>query len=233
MGRLIDRKRRERAKEAKVERMADIRREAVRSFLKLPYVEVSLDAIGRRAGVKKGVASMYFGSREELFLELIRAELGAWFDAVETSLDAHPARLTDARLARILASSLGDRPVLCRFLALAPVALEQNMEIVESFRLHRWQLERMTEIGATLRRKSPALKDGGGVRLLHRVLLFAAGIQPYADPRGSLAVNLLDPDFEALQLDIATEVEREILQSLASSRESEEQSRVKSQKSKL
>lgn len=215
MGRLIDRKRRERAKQAKVERMAEIRQEAVRSFLKLPFVEVSLDSIGRRAGVEKGVASMYFGSREELFLELLRTELGEWFDAVRKEIDARPTRLTNERLARILASSLAERVVLCRFLALAPVVLEQNMEIVESFRLHRWQMERMTELGGTLEKKSLGLENGAGVRLLHRLLLLTAGIQPYADPRGSLAVNLCDPDFEALRLDLADEIEREVLQSLA------------------
>ncbi len=216
MGRLINRNRRKRAKEAKAVRMVDIRREALRSFVKLPYVEVTLDAIGRRAGVKKGVASMYFGSREELFLELMRIELGEWFDAVQKSLEAHPARLTPVKMARILATSLAERPVLCRFLALAPVAFEQNMDIIESFRLHRWQLERMTELGRALEKRSQALEDGQGVRLLHRVLLFVAGIQPYADPRGSLSVNLLDPDFDALRLDMATEIEQEVLRSLGS-----------------
>lgn len=218
MGRLINRKRRQRAKEAKAERMVDIRKEAVRSFVTLPFVEVTLDAIGRKAGVKKGVASMYFGSREELFLELLKSELGSWFDAVQNAVDSYPARLANRRLARVLADSLAERPVLCRFVALAPVALEQNTEIIEAFRLHRWQLERMNELGDALERTSSQLEEGGGVRLLHRLLLLVAGVQPYADPRGSLAVNLLDPDFEVLRLDLAEEIEREVLQSLDSPR---------------
>jgi AcrR family transcriptional regulator len=215
MGRLINRERRERARQAKAERIVAIRRESVRSFVKHPYVEVDLDAIGRRAGVKKGVASMYFGSREELFIELIRTELEVWFAAVEEALEARrEGRLARQRLARLLATSLSERPVLCRLLALAPVALEQNMEIIEAFRLHRWQLERMTELGATLERRCSAIRDGDGIRLLHRMLLLVAGVQPYADPRGSLAVNLLDPDFEALRVDLAEEIERSVLQSL-------------------
>jgi AcrR family transcriptional regulator len=214
MGRLINRERRKRAKLAKAERMEAIRREAVRSFLKHSFVEVDLDAIGRRAGVKKGVASMYFGSREELFIEILRTELDDWFSALEHALETGPIRLTTVRLARTLAGSMADRTLLCRLLALAPVALEQNMEIIEAYRLHRWQLERMTEVGGALERRCTRLGDGDGVRLLHRLLLLVAGIQPYADPRGSLAVNLLDPDFEALRVDMAEEIERSVLHDL-------------------
>jgi AcrR family transcriptional regulator len=206
MGRLIDRQRRARAKEAKQDRMKDIREEAVRSFVKLPYVEVTLDAIGRRAGVKKGVPSMYFGTKEELFLELLREQLDAWYDDIGRRLGAQRARLSDARLARLVSTTLSDRPVLCRFLSLAPVVLEQNMEIMAADRFHRWQRDRMSAVGAELERRSRGMKQGQGLRLLHLVQLMTAAFHGYSDPRGSLAFNLHDPDFADFRIDLEQEL---------------------------
>jgi AcrR family transcriptional regulator len=186
--------------------MANIREEAIRSFVKQPYVEITLDAIGRRAGVKKGVASMYFGSREELFLEIFRTELEAWYGGLEQRLGAQRARLSDARLAKLVAGTLAARSVLCRLLSLEAMVLEQNMEIVEAHRFHSWQTERMKAVGAELEKRSASLSKGDGIRLLHRVQLIAGAMHPIAEPRGSLAVNLFDPDFAALKIELEVEL---------------------------
>ncbi len=215
MGRLIDRERRARAKEAKQQRMKDIREEAVRSFVKLPYVEITLDALGRRAGVKKGVASMYFGTKEELFLELLTDELDAWYQELERALGAQRARVSDTRMARLVSTTLADRPVLCRFLSLAPVVLEQNMEIMAADRYQRWQRERMSTVGAELEQRSRGMKQGQGLRLLHLVQLMAAAFHGYSDPRGSLAFNLHDPDFADFRIDLEQELESMIRRLLA------------------
>lgn len=207
MGKLIDRDRRAAAKEAKQDRRRRIRKEALRSFLKLPYVEVTIDAIGQRAGVKKGMVSMYFGSKEELFLLLLQEQLDAWYRDLADRLKANPARLPSRKLARLLAGGLADRAALCRLLALAPIVLEQNMEIMEAYRFQRWQRDRMVEVGRELERRSRALERGDGLRLLLRLQLAAAAAQPFADPRGSLAVNLHDPDFADFRIDLAGELE--------------------------
>jgi AcrR family transcriptional regulator len=215
MGRLIDRERRKRAKAAKKERMMAIREEALRSFVKLPYVEVTLDAIGRRAGVKKGVASMYFGTKEELFLELLRNELDGWYRELEEKLGARPAGISELQLARLVASGLSERSVMTRLLALAPVVLEQNMEIMAADRFHRWQRERMIAVGRELERRSKGLAAGEGLGLLHRVQLIAAAAHPYAHPRGFLAFNLHDPDFADFALDMGAEIEATVRRLLA------------------
>jgi AcrR family transcriptional regulator len=215
MGRLIDKDRRARAKEAKKERMANIRQEAIRSFVKLPYVEITLDAVGRRAGVKKGVASMYFGSKEELFLQLFRDQLEAWYGELEKRLGAQQARLANAKLAKILAGTLAARSVLCRLMSLSTTVLEQNMEIIEAYRFHSWQKDRMVAVGTELERRSASLAKGDGIHLLHLVQLMAGAMHPIADPRGTLAVNLHDPDFESLKIDLEGELEsivRKLLQ---------------------
>ena len=80
MGRLIDPEKRARAKSKRIERKSRILKVARSTFSKLPFVEVTLDSIGQRADVDRGVASMYFRSKEELFLRVLREELADWYD---------------------------------------------------------------------------------------------------------------------------------------------------------
>jgi len=178
-------------------------------------VEVTLESIGRSAGVKKGIASMYYGSKEELFLTLLRAEFDEWYAAVREGLSSKDGRLSDQRLAQLLATSLAERAELLRFLSQASMVLEQNTEIMAAYRFHRWQRDRMVDLGGEIERSFAGMAEGDGLRLLHRIQLLAAGIQPYFDPRGSLAVNLIDPDFADLRLDMAAEIKREVLLSLS------------------
>ena len=218
MGRLIDRERREAARQAKDERIQRIRAEAIRLFATLPFVEVTLDAIGQRAGVKPGVSSMYFGSKEALFLLLLRDELDLWYGAALDALAAPKARRSDAALARLLAEGLTGRKLLCRLLCLAPIVLEQTAEIVEADRFQRWQHGRMAEVGRAIESRGRGLGPGAGLRLLLRLQLAAAAAHPFADPRGSLAVNIHDPNFTDFRIDLAAELELVALSALGAAR---------------
>ena len=207
MGKLIDKERQARARHAKEERKRRIRAEALRTFSKLPYVEVTLDAIGQRAGVKRGIASMYFGTKEELFLQLLRDELEDWYGELEARLSAAPSSLDRGRVAHLVAATIAERTVLTRLLSLASVVMEQNMEIMEAYRFQRWQRDRMAAVGAALEERSGALDEGQGMRLLHLAQLVAGACHPVAHPQGSLAVNLHDPDFAVFRISMEEQVE--------------------------
>ena len=158
MGRLIDPEKRDRAKRQRVERKARILNVARSIFSRLPFVEVTLDNIGQRADVDRGVASMYFRSKEELFLRVLREELGDWYSALEAELDRGDVDLSHQDLAGLLATSLAGRPELTRFLSLEAVVLEQNLDAMEVFRLQRWRRDRMGEIAAILERNVDGLE---------------------------------------------------------------------------
>jgi AcrR family transcriptional regulator len=220
MGRLISSERRERAKQAKKQRKESIRAEALRAFVKRPYAEITLDTVGREAGVKKGIASMYFGSKEELFLLLLREQLEIWYHELEAKLSARASRCSDAQLARLIARTLAPRDELTRLLGLSPGVLEGNMEIIEAYRFHLWHKERMEAVGRELERRSRGLQRGRGIRLLHLVQVWAGALDHLSNPRGSLAVNLHDPDFKDLQVDMEKELTSFVIRFLAGEGES-------------
>jgi len=208
MGRLIDPEKRERAKGQRVERKARILKVARSIFSRLPYVEVTLDSIGQRANVDRGVASMYFRSKEELFLRVLREELADWYSALEAELESADGPLSQPDLAELLATSLAGRPELIRFLSLEAVVLEQNLDAMEVFHLQRWRRDRMAAVGAILEQKVDGLGEGDAMRLLHRVQLLTAALGPAADPKGAASYEIGDPDFAVFAIDFETELKR-------------------------
>jgi len=209
MGRLIDPERRERSKRQRIERKKKILEVARSTFSKLPYVEVTLDSIGHAADVDRGVASMYFRTKEELFLLLLREELAEWYSALEEALAN--GSLSRSELAELVAGSLAKRPGLTRFLSFEALVLEQNLDAMEVFRYQRWRRDRMSVLGAILERSVESLEEGMGIRLLHRVQLLTAALNPAADPKGAATYEAGDPDFEVFAIDFEDELESMIL----------------------
>jgi AcrR family transcriptional regulator len=206
VARLIDPERRERARLKRSQRRTRILEEARSTFARLPFVEVTLDHIGQRAGVERGVASMYFGSREGLFLLLLREELDAWYNELVRRLQAVERPVAKAA-AGLAVESLVARSLLARLLSLAPVVLEQNMEALEVFHFQRWRRDRMAEVGDALERAG-GLDPGAGFRLLYLLQLLTAGLEPAANPRGAAAFDHADPEFASLKVSLEGELKR-------------------------
>lgn len=211
MGRLIDPEKRERAKGQRVERKARILKVARSIFSRLPFVEVTLDSIGQGANVDRGVASMFFRSKEELFLRVLRKELDDWYSALETELDCAEDGLSQSELSELLARSLSGRPELRRFLSFEAVVLEQNLDAMETFRFQRWRCDRMVEVGAILAQQVDGFEGGDAMRLLHRIQLLTAALAPAADPKGAASYEVGDPDFAIFAVDFEAELKSFIL----------------------
>ena len=208
MGKLIDPERRKRAKQQRIERKKKILEVARSTFSKLPFVEVTLDSIGQAADVDRGVASMYFRTKEELFLLLSREALAEWYSALEKELGDADGGLSAPDLVNLLARSLSKRPELTRFLSIEVLVLEQNLDAMEVYRYQRWRRDRMMAIGAILDESADGLAEGAGIRLLHRTQLLAAVLGPSADPKGAATYDIGDPDFEIFSIDFEVEMKR-------------------------
>ncbi len=208
MGKLIDREKRERAKQRRGVRKKRILEEARSIFVRMPYVEVSLDTIGQAAGVDRGVASMFFRTKEELFLLMLRDELAGWYQEIDKSLGKMNGALDRGALAELLARSVAERGTMSRYLSLLPVVLEQNIEVMEVFRFQRWRRDRMAEAGKSVERSTRFLEPGQGSRLLYLVQLISAGLEPAANPKGAAAFDRGDPEFEGFWIDLEAELKR-------------------------
>ncbi len=206
MGRLINRDKLARAKEQREVRKQRILGVAGSIFMRMAYSEVTLDTIGQRADVERGVASMYFHTKEALFLIVFKDCLAEWYDSVERRLADADGRWARDVLASMLAHSVAERPELTRFLSLLPVVLEQDIDAMDVFRFQRWRSDRMSVVGERMEQHSDALEPGAGFKLLYRIQLVAAGLEIASNPRGAAAFDRNDPDFAGLWVDMEGEL---------------------------
>jgi AcrR family transcriptional regulator len=204
MGKLINHERRARSRAAKKERMQQIVKAAGESFMRLPLAEVTLDGIGRRAKVRDGLPTLYFGSKEELFLRLLGEQLKSWSAAVEQEL-ATKQDGTPAVLADLLARSLSERELLTRLISLMHVVIEQTTDIETAMTFQHNLETRLLRLGELLEEQATIVEQGQGAMLLHRMLLTAVGLR---SARGPLA-----PDSKVFNVDFHQEL-AEIVETL-------------------
>ncbi len=147
-----------------------------------PYAEITMSRVADRAGLVKGTLYLYFRTKEELFLELLRDELHGWFWDLETGLDDLPLRGRPEALGRLLARSLAARPSLRKLLALLHAHLLTNLpeETTTAFR-NEWHA-RTTFLGALLEKSLPFLRTGEGPGTVKALLALAIGGQSLGEP---------------------------------------------------
>ncbi len=214
MGRLIDPERRRRAREVREERRRRILTEADRSFVELPPADVDLDVIGRRADVKAGIVSMYFGSREELYMAVLRRRLETWQQDLETRLAKVGGRGGAGRVADDLAASLAARPELVRLLGVMGTMVEGCGDITAALGFSRWYQERLRSLAGVVLKRCRGGDRDEAARLIHRTLLLAGALGFVAFPRGAgvLAVH----EAPHLAVDLEAELRRAVGERLAS-----------------
>ena len=138
--------------------MAAARDLAVKSGVR----NVSLGAVADAVGLAKSNISRYFGTREEIYLELLAAEWQHYARAVSLRLpDTHD---TDAAITA-LAVTMVDRPLFCDLLSHLPTSLEQNVSLQAARTFKHAVHEHVTATGAELAHATP-LTDREAVELV-------------------------------------------------------------------
>ena len=168
---------------------------------------MTLDFIGRRIGVAKGIASVHFASKEELFFEVLREELSRWFDEITAKLGAGGEPLERTALASLLADDLAGRPDLTRLLSLAHNAIEQNSEMMPAQLFVDDVRERALALATTLERRCSALRPGEGAAFLRRLAVIVVGLRQTANPSGLFAALLQDDAVGPFRADLRDELE--------------------------
>jgi AcrR family transcriptional regulator len=190
---------------SKQERRASLLSAAARLFLEKDYKDILMVEIARAAGLAKGTLYLYFSTKEALFLELVNEQLSAWvFQLSDTIKRDKP---DSERIAAAFASTLSERPVLIRLLALLHVVLERN---VDAGRMHTFkhQLLELMAPSALVVENMLGLPPGGGVRLLLWMHAFIVGLSQMTSPSPVLDKLLREDEaLRVFRLDFRAELE--------------------------
>ncbi|MDR3474904.1 MAG: TetR/AcrR family transcriptional regulator [Devosia sp.] len=170
----------------------------------------SLNAIAARAGFTKSNVYRYFESREAVLLSLFLEDFADLAGELERTLPDGPAGDPVAAAHAVAAAFLA-RPRLCQLLGMLASVLERNVSEAAVVMLKTTMLMTAGRISAAMARALPqfSLEDCSWVTGV--IGIFVSGLWPAANPSPLVAGVLARPEFEAMKLTAARDLERTIL----------------------
>ncbi|GAA3114098.1 hypothetical protein GCM10020001_036600 [Nonomuraea salmonea] len=130
---------------------------------------VSLGAVADAVGLAKSNIVRYFGTREEIYLELLAEEWRSWADAVAAALHDEPAGQAEGvrRVVGVLTGTLVERPLFCDLMSHSSNSLEHNVSVSAARMYKRTAIGVTAELGAQVapRRRADRARGrrtGGG-----------------------------------------------------------------------
>ena len=155
---------------------------------------VSLGAVAEAAGLAKSNIARYFGTREEIYLELLTEEWLQWAQAVSVRL--RNTRGT-AEVVAALAETILDRPLFCDLLSHVSTSLEHNVSVPAARMFKHTLHDLLGAIGAEVARATD-LTEREGVELVATASGLAGMLYAAANPPPVLAqVYAEDPELAA------------------------------------
>jgi len=193
--------------EQKEQRKTAILTAAAALFQKRRLSEISIAEVAERAGLAKGSVYRYFRTKEEVFLELLRADLDVWFDALLAELAAAGRKGRAPAVASSMVKSLRPYETMLRLLAALFSDIEPNLSLKAARSFKRWALERVGAAGVALEAALPGLPTRSGAQAILHLHALIAGLWPMSHPLGNMKKVLATPEMAPLRVEFFTELE--------------------------
>ena len=176
--------RRARQPEQKEQRREAILAAARGLALQAGVARVSLGDIATAVGLVKSNVLRYFGTREEIYLQLTMRDGTDWADAVVRRL--HDATGID-EMAAALADSFAERVLYCDPISHAETMLEHNVsvEVLHGYKL--WAISTYSRVGGHIATACPELTDAEGASVVFAAGAFVGRLHPITRPPAALA----------------------------------------------
>lgn len=155
------------------------------------FSAIAMGEVMARAALSKGVAYLYFPTKEALFLEILMDDLDAWFGELEAALAGEAAG--PAVVAGALAGTLCARPRLLGLLTLLHAVLEENLDLASARAFKQRLSERLLAADAALLPHLPGFAPGEAARLLLYTHALVVGLVGMSRPSPAVAEALADP----------------------------------------
>ncbi|MDB4951048.1 MAG: Transcriptional regulator, TetR family [Gemmatimonadetes bacterium] len=199
---------RARSSEEKRERRGAILDAALAAYEADPsFAAFTMDALARAAGLGKGTLYLYFRTKEEVFLALVDARFGAWFDEIDAGLDEDGGGAwTGGRAAAVLMRSTRWHTTLARLLSILGTVVEHNVPFETALAFKRGVMARAHATGERLERRLPFLRPGQGARLLVWLHAMVIGLWQLHEPSATIRRIMQDPALEGARVDFGRDL---------------------------
>jgi AcrR family transcriptional regulator len=184
----------------------DVRRSAlVRAASELfelsDFDAVTVAKVAERAGVAKGTAYLYFGSKEAVFLELVQRELLLWEEDLHTQLGSIPMPGASEAIPSLIAKTLAQRPTLGRLLVLLHPVIEPCLDRDTVKKFKEFLRDLLMRISRLLMSKLPTLSNASAAMLILQIHALVISTTQLANPPEIVAAVLADdPSLHSLRV---------------------------------
>jgi AcrR family transcriptional regulator len=157
---------------------------------------VTLGSVAQAVGLAKSNVVRYFGTREEIFLELTAQAWRDWESAVDERLGTATGT-TDTVVAAV-AETLAARPFFCDLISLTSTTLEHNISLEAARVFKREMITVIGRLGARVADAHPELSESEGVELVSAAAALAGMLYPVSAPSAVMAeLYAQEPDLAA------------------------------------
>ncbi|GAA0434674.1 TetR family transcriptional regulator [Acrocarpospora corrugata] len=167
---------RARRPEQKQLRREAILRAARELALEVGVQQVSLGGVAAAVGLAKSNVIRYFGTREEIYLELAADAWREWADA------AIPLLRAGGDPIQVLSETLAARRLFCDLLGQTAGTLEHNVSLAAARTFKQVMLQAVAELGAEVGAAHPGLTGSEGVELVMAAAALAGTLHPVVNP---------------------------------------------------
>jgi TetR/AcrR family transcriptional regulator len=170
----------------------------------------SMLEVAQAAQVAKGTTYLYFATKEEMLLELLREELTAWFIQLHQILEQpqHLALEQPKNMAEQIANSISSRKLMVALFAVQVSILEQNLSYEAALKFKTFLLEESMAVIPKLER---AIPNSNGLELLQTLNALVIGLAQMSRPVGTMQEVLKRPEIAVMHVSFATALEQSLI----------------------
>lgn len=188
--------------EQKQQRRETILETARKLYADRRYEDVDVATIASESEIAKGTVYLYFGTKEEIFLELARRAYHEWAEGMLQGLKDPAIRHSIPKVVNLFGRTLRERSELLRLIPILHTKLEGNSSPDAILELRQEMKDNFGALGSLLEEQLGFLMPGEGEMFVTRAHALIIGLAHIAEPTPTAEEVLLRDDMELFRIDL-------------------------------
>lgn len=175
-------------------------------------LDLGINELARQAQMTKSNVYRYFESSEAVLMDLLVEEYAGWHAELSTALArGGKAGSTVEHIARVFASTISARPLLCRLTSILPSILERKVSLERMAAFKGNLLAVRQRAAQDFHNRVPNMPVRAFEQVVKHALPLIIGLWPLSNPAGIAAQVIELPGLESLRYDFQKDLEQALL----------------------
>jgi AcrR family transcriptional regulator len=175
-------------------------------------LDLGINELAREAQMTKSNVYRYFESSEAVLMDLLVEEFAVWHAELGTALArGGKGGASVEHIARVFASTISARPLLCRLISILPSILERKVSFERMVDFKGSLLAVRQRTAQDFHARVPAMPVRAFEQVVKHALPLIIGLWPLSNPAGMAAQVIELPELKSLRFDFEKDLEHALL----------------------